>query len=384
MKAILKAPVDLLWNGGIGTYVKASTESNADVGDKANDAIRVNGEDLRVKVVGEGGNLGLTQLGRIEFARRGAGGVGGKVNTDAIDNSAGVDTSDHEVNIKILLNGLVTEGDMTVKQRNKLLAEMTDEVGALVLRNNYAQNTALANALRPGALAAPRPPAVHAPPGAGRATSTGRWSSCRPTGRSGNCSTPGRGLTQPELAVLLAYTKITVADELIHTGAAGRPVPAQAAARVLPRAAARSSSPSRSTAHALRREIITTVLVNDTVNTGGSTFLHRLREETGASIEEIVRAQTAAREIFGLGAGLGRGRGAGQPGRGRCPDPDPAALAPAGRARHALAAGQPAAAAGDRRDHRVLRRGRGTGVGAAAQAAARRGTGRGIRASWRS
>ncbi|NUV65054.1 NAD-glutamate dehydrogenase, partial [Streptomyces sp. CAI-85] len=135
MRAILSAPVDLLWNGGIGTYVKASTESNADVGDKANDPIRVDGQDLRVKVVGEGGNLGLTQLGRIEFAR-----TGGKINTDAIDNSAGVDTSDHEVNIKILLNGLVTEGDMTVKQRNKLLAEMTDEVGALVLRNNYAQN----------------------------------------------------------------------------------------------------------------------------------------------------------------------------------------------------------------------------------------------------
>ncbi len=125
MRAILKAPVDLLWNGGIGTYVKASTESHADVGDKANDAIRVDGRDLRVKVVGEGGNLGCTQLGRIEFAQ-----AGGKVNTDAIDNSAGVDTSDHEVNIKILLNGLVTDGDMTVKQRNKLLAEMTDEVGA--------------------------------------------------------------------------------------------------------------------------------------------------------------------------------------------------------------------------------------------------------------
>ncbi len=142
MKAILKAPVDLLWNGGIGTYVKASTETHTDVGDKANDPIRVDGADLRVKVVGEGGNLGLTQLGRIEFALH-----GGKINTDAIDNSAGVDTSDHEVNIKILLNGLVTEGDMTVKQRNKLLAEMTDEVGRLVLRNNYAQNTAIANAL---------------------------------------------------------------------------------------------------------------------------------------------------------------------------------------------------------------------------------------------
>ena len=134
MKAILKSPVDLLWNGGIGTYVKASTESHADVGDKANDSIRVDGADLRVKVVGEGGNLGLTQLGRIEFARH-----GGKINTDAIDNSAGVDTSDHEVNIKILLNSLVTDGDMTVKQRDRLLADMTDDVANLVLRDNGRQ-----------------------------------------------------------------------------------------------------------------------------------------------------------------------------------------------------------------------------------------------------
>ncbi|OEV10233.1 hypothetical protein AN219_30160, partial [Streptomyces nanshensis] len=124
------------------TYVKASSESDADVGDKANDAIRVDGQDLRVKVVGEGGNLGCTQLGRIEFALN-----DGRINTDAIDNSAGVDTSDHEVNIKILLNSVVAEGDMTVKQRNALLAEMTDEVGMLVLRNNYAQNAALANSL---------------------------------------------------------------------------------------------------------------------------------------------------------------------------------------------------------------------------------------------
>ncbi|MFD6892017.1 NAD-glutamate dehydrogenase, partial [Streptomyces sp. NPDC059957] len=145
MQAILKAPVDLLWNGGIGTYVKATAETHADVGDKANDSIRVNGSDVWAKVIGEGGNLGLTQLGRIEFARSGAGGEGGKVNTDAIDNSAGVDTSDHEVNIKILLNSVVKDGDLTLKQRNTLLAEMTDEVGAMVLRNNYAQNTALAN-----------------------------------------------------------------------------------------------------------------------------------------------------------------------------------------------------------------------------------------------
>ncbi|MFI5757441.1 NAD-glutamate dehydrogenase [Streptomyces sp. NPDC051569] len=299
MKAILQAPVDLLWNGGIGTYVKASTESNADVGDKANDAIRVNGEALRVKVVGEGGNLGLTQLGRIEFARRGAGGGGGKANTDAIDNSAGVDTSDHEVNIKILLNGLVTDGDMTVKQRNKLLAAMTDEVGELVLRNNYAQNTALANA------GAQSPSLLHAHQRFMRRLvrdgHLNRALEFLPTDRQiRELLNAGKGLSQPEVAVLLAYTKITVADELIHTGLPDDPYLRKLLYAYFP-AQLREQFAEQIDTHALRREIITTVLVNDTVNSGGSTFLHRLREETGASIEEIVRAHTAAREIFGLG-----------------------------------------------------------------------------------
>ena len=141
MRAILCAPVDLVWNGGIGTYVKSARETNVEVGDKANDAIRIDGRNLRCRVVGEGGNLGLTQLGRIEAAR---GGV--RINTDAIDNSAGVDTSDHEVNIKILLDRVVRDGDLTPKQRNVLLAQMTDEVGHLVLRDNYEQNVLLGNA----------------------------------------------------------------------------------------------------------------------------------------------------------------------------------------------------------------------------------------------
>ena len=146
MKAILQAPVDLLWNGGIGTYVKSSDETHGDAGDKANDAIRIDGRDLRARCVGEGGNLGLTQLGRIEYAQDGADRRGGAINTDFIDNSAGVDTSDHEVNIKILLDRVVRDGDLTEKQRNHLLAEMTDEVASLVLRDNYEQNLALANA----------------------------------------------------------------------------------------------------------------------------------------------------------------------------------------------------------------------------------------------
>ncbi|MEW1801289.1 NAD-glutamate dehydrogenase [Streptomyces virginiae] len=298
MQSILKAPVDLVWNGGIGTYVKATSETHTDVGDKANDAIRVNGSDVRAQVIGEGGNLGLTQLGRIEFARSGAGGEGGKVNTDAIDNSAGVDTSDHEVNIKILLNAVVADGDMTVKQRNKLLAQMTDEVGRLVLRNNYAQNTALANG------SAQAPSLLHAQQrfmrrleGAGLLN---RELEFLPTDRQiRELLNNGKGLTQPELAVLFAYTKITTADELIATELPDDPYLRRLLFAYFPAALGDKFS-EQIDAHALRREIITTILVNDTVNTGGSTFLHRLREETGASTEEIVRAQLAAREIFGL------------------------------------------------------------------------------------
>ncbi|WP_020139070.1 NAD-glutamate dehydrogenase [Streptomyces sp. 351MFTsu5.1] len=294
MKAILQAPVDLLWNGGIGTYVKASTETHADVGDKANDPIRVDGADLRVKVVGEGGNLGLTQLGRIEFALH-----GGKINTDAIDNSAGVDTSDHEVNIKILLNGLVTEGDMTVKQRNKLLAEMTDEVGRLVLRNNYAQNTAIANALAQSKdmLHAQQRFMKHLV----REGHLDRALEFLPTDRQiRERLAQGQGLTGPETAVLLAYTKITVADELLHTGLPDDPYLRTLLHAYFP-TALREKFPEHIDSHPLHREITTTVLVNDTVNTGGTTYLHRLREETGASLEEIVRAQTVARAIFRSG-----------------------------------------------------------------------------------
>ncbi|MGW7707750.1 NAD-glutamate dehydrogenase [Streptomyces sp. NPDC054771] len=294
MQTILKAPVDLLWNGGIGTYIKSSAESNADVGDKANDAIRVNGEDLRAKIVGEGGNLGATQLGRIEFARG-----GGRINTDAIDNSAGVDTSDHEVNIKILLNGLVRDGDMTVKQRNKLLAEMTDEIGRLVLRNNYAQNVALANATSQS------PSLLHAHQRfmrrLGRDGDLDRGLEFLPNDRQiRELLNGGKGLSQPELAVLIAYTKITAARELIRTSLPDDPHLQKLLHAYFPEQL-REQFPEAVDGHALRREIITTVLVNDTVNSGGSTFLHRLREETGASIEEIVRAQFAAREIFGLG-----------------------------------------------------------------------------------
>ncbi|PZH02451.1 NAD-glutamate dehydrogenase [Streptomyces sp. NTH33] len=291
MRAVLKASVDLLWNGGIGTYVKASTESHADVGDKANDAIRVDGRDLRVQVVGEGGNLGFTQLGRIECAMQGV-----RNNTDAIDNSAGVDTSDHEVNIKVLLNGLVADGDMTVKQRNKLLAEMTDEVGALVLRTNYAQNTAIANAL------AQSKDMIHAQQRfmkhLVREGHLDRALEFLPTDRQiRERLAAGHGLTGPETAVLLAYTKITVAEELLHTSLPDDPYLRGLLHTYFP-TPLREQFGEQIDNHPLRREITTTVLVNDTVNTGGTTYLHRLREETGASLEEIVRAQTVARAIF--------------------------------------------------------------------------------------
>ncbi|MGI5250614.1 NAD-glutamate dehydrogenase [Actinacidiphila glaucinigra] len=294
MKAILKAPVDLLWNGGIGTYVKAATETHPDVGDKANDAIRVDGGELRVKVVGEGGNLGLTQLGRIEFAQS-----GGRVNTDAIDNSAGVDASDHEVNIKILVNAVVADGDLTVKQRNSLLAEMTDEVGSLVLRNNYAQNVALANGMAQSASL------LHAHQRylrkLVREGKLDRALEFLPSDRQiRERLNAGHGLTLPEMAVLLAYTKITVAEELLGTGLPDDPYLRQLLDAYFPKAL-HERFQGQIDGHALRREIVTTVLVNDTVNTGGTTFLHRFKEETGATTEEIVRAHTAARAIFALG-----------------------------------------------------------------------------------
>ncbi|WP_139984304.1 NAD-glutamate dehydrogenase [Nocardioides litoris] len=292
MRAILLAPVDLLWNGGIGTYVKASTESHLEVGDKANDAIRVDGEQLRVKCVGEGGNLGLTQLGRIEYARE-----GGRANTDFIDNSAGVDTSDHEVNIKILLDRVVAAGDLTAKQRNGVLAEMTDEVAALVLRDNYEQNLALANA------ASHAPSMLHVHETWMRELESrgvlNRDLEDLPTRRQvARRVERGEGLTVPELSVLLAWTKIVLAQELIDSDLPDDPYLDLDLRAYFP-TPVREGFADRVHEHPLRREIIVTQVVNDLVNGAGMTFWPRLARETGATPAELTRANFVAREIFG-------------------------------------------------------------------------------------
>lgn len=292
MKAILLAPVDLLWNGGIGTYVKAASETNADAGDKANDAIRVNGTELRVRVVGEGGNLGCTQRGRIEFAQN-----GGRINTDFIDNSAGVDTSDREVNLKILLDRVVLDGDLTEKQRNKLLASMTDEVAELVLRDNYEQNLALANAARNS------PSLLHVHE---------QW--MRQLEKEGRLdrdleALPSKAevkrrleqdgaLTQPELAVLMAYTKIVLAEELLSSDLPEDPYLLLDLVSYFPQAV-RDGFNAQIEEHPLRREIIVTQVVGDLVNGAGMTYWPRLAGETGASAAELTRANFVAREIYG-------------------------------------------------------------------------------------
>ncbi|GAA4357822.1 NAD-glutamate dehydrogenase [Angustibacter luteus] len=293
MKAILAAPVDLLWNGGIGTYVKSSAESSQDVGDRANDAIRVNGNELRVRVVGEGGNLGLTQLGRIEAALHGV-----RVNTDAIDNSAGVDTSDYEVNIKILLNAVVADGDLTTKQRNVLLAEMTDDVAHLVLRDNYEQNVLLGNAREQ---AHPMLPVhqrlIHALSDRG---DLNRALEFLPDDTAINRRhEEGLGLTSPEFSVLVAYSKITLAEDVLASSLPDDPWFASTLAAYFPEALVERYG-DRLAQHPLRREIVTTKLVNNLVNRGGITFAFRVAEETAATPVQVALAYVVAREVFDL------------------------------------------------------------------------------------
>ncbi len=292
MRAILLADVDLLWNGGIGTYVKSSGETNADAGDKANDPIRVDGADLRCRCVGEGGNLGFTQAGRVEYAR-----AGGRINSDFIDNSAGVDTSDHEVNIKILLDRVVAQGDLTGKQRNDLLESMTDEVAELVLQDNYEQNIAIAGAeaIAPGLLH------VHED-WMRRLEKQGllnRALEFLPSRKQvAERLERGQGLSAPELAVLVSYTKIVLADELIGTDLPDDPFLRSELYSYFP-SKMRQNYRQQMEEHPLRREIIVTQIVNELVNGAGTTYFHRLSGETGASAAELTRANFMAREIYG-------------------------------------------------------------------------------------
>jgi glutamate dehydrogenase len=293
VRALLKAPVDLLWNGGIGTFVKARQESHAEVGDRASDSMRVDAEELRCRVVGEGGNLGLTQQARIAFALR-----GGRVTMDAIDNSAGVDCSDHEVNIKMLLDAIVAEGDLTQKQRNALLAEMTDEVGALVRRDNYEQTQAISTSVAQATSMVD----VHA-----------RYlRSLEQRGRLDRAleflpddealterKAAGQGLTSPEFAILLSYTKVALYEELLASDLPDDPHLAGELERYFP-TVLRQRFRRRLGRHPLRREIVAAQSTNSLVNRAGTTFVFRLSEETGAAGPDIARAVAVAREVFDL------------------------------------------------------------------------------------
>ena len=295
LNALLKAQIDLLWFGGIGTYVKSRNETNPEVGDRANDAIRVNGGELRCKVLGEGANLGITQEGRIEFAA-----AGGRCNTDAIDNSAGVDCSDHEVNIKILLGDVVARGDMTEKQRNTLLEKMTDEVARLVLRDNYQQTQSISVTESRAAESLDR-----------------HQRSMRAMERAGYLDRAleflpddeeiaerlqaRRGLTRPELSVLLAYTKNLTYQELLDSDLPDDPLLSEDLVRYFP-AVLNEKYAANVENHQLRREIIATSVTNSMINRTGPGFINELKLRTGMTAPEIARAYTIVREVFGLRA----------------------------------------------------------------------------------
>jgi glutamate dehydrogenase len=289
MRGILKAPVDLLWFGGIGTYVKASTESNAEVGDRANDAQRIDGRDIRAKVVGEGANLGCTQRGRIEYAWK-----GGRINTDAIDNSAGVDTSDHEVNIKILLDAQ----EMDEAARNQLLAEMTEEVGALVLRDNYLQSLAISLAeTRAFELLDAHHRLIRTLEKEGRLD---RALEFLPDDEAiAERAAQRRGLVRPELAVLLAYAKNALYAELLPSDLPDDKQLVADLLRYFPRQLRRTLRAGIER-HRLRREIIATFVTNSIVNRAGIAFVNELKLETGRPASDVARAYAVTRDAFQL------------------------------------------------------------------------------------
>ena len=294
ISAILRAPVDLLWNGGIGTYVRATSETDAQVGDRANDPVRVTAKEVRAKAAGEGGNLGWTQAGRIEYARN-----GGRINTDFIDNSAGVDTSDHEVNIKILLDAEVAAGRISEQERDKLLPTMADDVASLVLRHNHSQNLALANALSSDGPTAGVLEAwmceLEESGHLDRAVDT-----MPSTTEMNRRMAAGERLASPELCTLLAWTKIALCDAVLATDLPEDPFVADRLVGYFP-PLLRERFAERMPTHRLHREIITTEAVNRFVDSQGITAYYRLHLQTGADIAQVIRCQLAARSVFGLG-----------------------------------------------------------------------------------
>jgi len=293
ISAILKARVELLYLGGIGTYVKAAGESHLDVGDKANDLVRVNGRDLRCKVVGEGANLGFTQAGRIEYALD-----GGRIDTDAIDNSAGVDTSDHEVNIKILTGMAERSGDLKHADRDVLLASMTDEIAVHVISHNYDQTLALSMMQAEAVEDLPAQAAFMVElekRGALDRALEGLPSAAEITERA----KAGRGLTRPELAVLLAYGKLDLFEAVIASQAPDDPHFLKTLRGYFPRALAPFEDDMRR--HRLRREIIATVIGNELINLCGPTFPGRLMAAAGCGVRELVVSFEAAREVLDFG-----------------------------------------------------------------------------------
>jgi len=291
ISAILRAPVDLLWNGGIGTYVKGSSETHADAGDRANNAIRIDGGELRCKVVGEGGNLGFTQRGRIEAALNGV-----LINTDFIDNSAGVDTSDHEVNIKILLGTQVQAGKLTLPARNKLLASMTDAVADLVLWDNYRQNQTISLMERMAVnRIGSKQHFIRTLEAQGRLDR--QIESLPSDAELSDRKARGHGLTRPELAVLLSYSKLVAFEQLLDSDVPEDPYLSRELQRYFPQPLQQKYAKAMDTLR-LKREIIATAVTNSTINRMGATFLLRMQEDSGRTPGEIAKAYTITRETL--------------------------------------------------------------------------------------
>ncbi len=290
---ILKADADLLWFGGIGTYVRASDETDIQVGDRANDVLRVTGEELRVTAVGEGGNLGMTQKARIEFAKR-----GGRLNTDFIDNSAGVDCSDKEVNIKILLTDAIAKGSLKTEDRNALLEAMTDEVSDIVLSDNYLQTQAIS--LAEASAISARHYHLGLIKALERDGGLDREIEFLPSDEGfSELAANEKGLTRPEISTLMAYAKMSLFDTLIKSDLIGDPMMQPELEWGFP-TVLRERFADELSAHQLRREIIATVLSNEVVNWGGLTFVYEVKEETGLGVGDIVAAFVVVREVFGL------------------------------------------------------------------------------------